>query len=76
MTEKAKQLGSEAAFATEGVMAHNEQFLYGSFGLNKREYFAGLAMQSLSDGEVCYDIAAKDAVGYADALLEELSKQS
>lgn len=47
-------------------------------GLTKREYFAGLAMQGLSAGDIenmytCDDIAGI-AVTQADALLKELEK--
>lgn len=53
------------------------------YGLTKREYFAGLAMQALvsdivnaeSKGyEVTSDVTAKEAVSMADALLAELEK--
>lgn len=46
-------------------------------GLTKREYFAGLAMQSLAAGwrfASHSERIAKDAVIIADALLEELEK--
>ena len=48
-----------------------------SFGLTKREYFAGLAMQGLSgDTDSCdYSKAiAGIAVSHADALLAELER--
>lgn len=42
-------------------------------GLTKREYFAGLAMQSLlTVGDGCNLI--EDSIEYADKLLEALSK--
>lgn len=47
-------------------------------GLTKREYFAGLAMQSYFGGEFTgqsgmpYDTIAKNCVAMADALLKEL----
>ncbi len=45
-------------------------------GLTKRELFAGMAMQGLlaadSDQGLSLDLAAKFAVGHADALLEQL----
>lgn len=47
-------------------------------GLTKREYFAGLAMQSMVSSpefnSVVSSEVAKYAVTYADALLLELSK--
>lgn len=47
-------------------------------GLTKREYFAGLAMQGLLAKSNTFtpdsERLAKGAVGYADALLSELSK--
>jgi hypothetical protein len=48
-------------------------------GLTKREYFAALAMQSCrargSDYRTWEDLS-KDAVEMADALIEELNKES
>jgi hypothetical protein len=47
-------------------------------GLTKREYFAGLAMQSLCKIAEKFgddpDIIAELSVDYADALLKELNK--
>jgi len=47
-------------------------------GLTKREYFAAMAMQGLlaSAKDIIYPIirVAKDAVDYADALIDELNK--
>lgn len=46
-------------------------------GLTKREYFAGLAMQGLcvvDEGEDT-NKTAQIAIGYADALIEELNKE-
>jgi len=51
------------------------------FGLNKREYFAGLAMQGYCGGEFTgqsgmpFSDIAKFAVQLADALLAELSNE-
>lgn len=60
---------NENAFPLEGV----------SDGLTKREYFAGLAMQSLgkfwADDMRCFDEWAKRSVIVADMLLLELSKE-
>jgi hypothetical protein len=40
-----------------------------------RTVIAAMAMQgSISNGDGCYDVVARDAVKYADELLEELSK--
>jgi len=47
-------------------------------GLTKREYFAAMAMQGLlaDTKDIIYPITqvAKDAVNYADALIDELNK--
>jgi len=48
-------------------------------GLNKREYFAAKAMQGLlsNPGQIDttnFEWVAQNAVGYADAILEELDK--
>jgi hypothetical protein len=49
-------------------------------GLTKREYFAGLAMQSYAGGEYTgqsgmpHNQIAEWSVGMADALLDELNK--
>jgi len=52
---------------------------YESYGLTKREHFAGLAMQgSLSadpDDELSPEQTAKFAVRCADALISELGKK-
>ena len=57
---------------------NNHESACGHIGLTKREYFAGLAMQGLSAGDIenmytCDDIAGI-AVVQADALLKELDK--
>ena len=51
------------------------------YGLTKREYFAGLAMQGMSshpdfygNSETFSNDIARDCVKFADALLEELDK--
>ena len=53
-------------------------------GLTKREYFAGLAMQGLCadpevgkfpDADALPGIAARRAIEFADALLEELGRE-
>jgi hypothetical protein len=48
------------------------------YGLTKREYFAGLAMQGLLSHHgkfgSLHEVYTKYAVIYADALLEELDK--
>lgn len=72
----------EAAFSSP-----NSTDSWGSYGLTKREYFAGLAMQSLiisvmqdpkaQDNrlhKIVRVIIPKEAIDYADALLEELEK--
>jgi hypothetical protein len=66
--------GDQAAFACpEAELSH------GSFGLTKREYFAGLALQGIlagSAGSVApgASVMAAAAITLADALLEELVK--
>ena len=72
MTEKAKKLGNE--FIT-GVFCNIPENV--NQGLTKREYFAALAMQGLMNylDDYSYEQSVvQDAVGYADDLLEELSK--
>lgn len=48
------------------------------YGLTKREYFAGLALQALLSSPHLetddFEIVSTDAVNYADALLKELDK--
>lgn len=52
----------------------------GSYGLTKREHFAGLALQGLlANSDLTNEDAsqyAKDAVSLADKLLEALGKSS
>ena len=70
MKDKAVRLGKDPAYPSL------ERF--GSWtGLTKREYFAGLAMQGLLNSRItCYDSKVVNfTVKYADALLEELSKE-
>jgi len=43
-------------------------------GLNKREYFAAMAMQGLVDRHINYEVIAEHAVRYSDALLAELER--
>lgn len=48
-------------------------------GLTKREYFAAMALQGILSRErpiSSYQVAAEDAVGFADALIEALNKKS
>lgn len=47
-----------------------------STGLTKREHFAGLAMQQITNREFDADAAAVESVYYADALLKELEKEN
>ena len=77
--ENGKQLAFSSSFGR-----HEDDVKTG--GLNKREYFAGLAMQGLlSDkstringelvtAENVLELITKRAVDYADALLKELEK--
>lgn len=48
-----------------------------SGGLTKREFLSGMAMQGLimRDKIVDTDVAARKAVSFADALLNELSEE-
>jgi hypothetical protein len=55
------------------VSAGGAGYPYPETGLTKRELFAALAMQALCETMVS-ELAAKDAVMYADALLRELAK--
>jgi hypothetical protein len=74
--EKAKALGKEAAYASAVDTLTDGSFLYGNFGLTKREYFAALAMQGLIEsGHLTSEVTAKSAVEYADALLLELANE-
>ena len=62
--------GKESAFPRL-----SDEYVSHQWGLSKREYFAGLAMQGLLAGArvtqpPLYEIAVK----YADALLKELDK--
>lgn len=62
--------GDQTAFA-----CCNEQDIM--YGLTKREYFAGLAMQGLCAGRTEYEnpmCDVKKAVELADLLLKELDK--
>lgn len=69
----------EAAFPIPcGDTPHG--FQGGSYGLTKREYFAGLIAQGLSadnwpDVQINPGVIARDAVKLADALLEALSSE-
>ena len=50
---------------------------FNSTGLKKREYFAGLALKGILSNTgkaLTFSTAAKEAIGYADALLAELEK--
>lgn len=74
MTDKAKELGKEII---TGVYSNIPDDL--NCGLCKREYFSINAMAGLipllqTVGGYNYEIVAKEAVRFADALLEELSK--
>jgi len=73
MTEKAEQLGKEYAFGfhecVDGFSCNH--------GINKREYFAGLAMQGiLSNSSVKIEVEPiiHTSLLFANSLLEELSK--
>jgi len=52
---------------------------YDHKGLTKREYFAAMAMQGLVQNDVLssdYQSAAREAVCWADLLIDELSKRT
>ena len=82
---KAQELGNERVSGWGDAITHTikvdkkgrtiEEKYYRKV-LTKREYFAGLAMQGLISRQDIEDPenTANNAVCYADALLEELSK--
>ena len=45
------------------------------YGLTKREYFAGLAMQGMAMSDLKFEDIAHDSVKMADALIKELDKK-
>jgi len=75
--------GNESAFPIV-MVRHNlngeARHFLDENGLTKREYFAGLAMQGIlayghdADSNMDPAFTARDAVGFADALLAELEK--
>lgn len=79
--------GKDAAFPTQPVRflapGGGECVAVGGDGLTKREYFAALAIQGIAatgcivSGGIYLDPgdAAKTAVKYADALINELNKE-
>ena len=86
MTEQAKKLGTERITPIplnyETLNGHPKPSKH-SAGLNKREYFAGLAMQGMcvNAGRNTLSFTkmselAEKATECADALLEELAKTS
>jgi hypothetical protein len=80
MSEKSKQLGKEYI---DSMLDPNGSFT--QYGLTKREYFAGIAMQGLLSNETVNsilsgnngmqvpDLVAEYSLQYADSLLEKLS---
>ena len=73
MTDKAKELGNRT------VTYVKDSSIKGfDYGLTKREWFAGLAMQgflaALRRSNLKLENIAKESIYCADALLEELSK--
>jgi len=74
MTKKAKERGEQNVYPLK-IDGENDSVMI-HYGMNLREYYAGLAMQGLFTNHRNEDIAAlaSDAVRIADALLEELSK--
>lgn len=68
---------NEPAFASPGTPMPNDQFIYGSVGLTKRELLAAMAMQGLlanQFGDKAAPALARYSTMYADALLAELEK--
>ena len=72
---------AKAAFATPSVYNDNILEETGSFGLTKREYFAGLAMQGMLANNSIMTATqfdrkslAEDAVWCADELLKQLEQ--
>ena len=72
MNKKAKQLGKESAIPK--VYTNEYDHIISTNGLSKRELFSAIAMMGMTEGGTPVDVAAKEAVEYADALLEELCK--
>lgn len=62
--------------STSGFGIIHKNTLISEFGLTKREYFAGIAMQGCSNNN---DMTSKDiamwSVKMADSLIEELNKR-
>jgi hypothetical protein len=67
----------------KGITAMPKEWLeQNMFGINKREYFAGLAMQGLcasgqyedKDKQLIIDGLAEDALSMADELLKQLGE--
>jgi len=70
--ERAQNNGSECAFAMYD--SNNDDT---TFGLSKREYFAGLAMQAIiQNGKYSEIETTICAVNFADNLLEALESQN
>ncbi len=80
----AKTMGGEAAFPVLAFVNQHGNASDPQFGLTRREYFAGLAMQGLLAHPCPHDKRqfpgvdgiTKRAVEYADALLSALAKES
>lgn len=82
--QAAYALGQEAAHPTQQqIRSDGEVLSYAQHGLSKREYFAGLAMQTLIACQAQGDLDGLEphenrvnalAVKYADDLLKELVK--
>ena len=72
MTKEAEKLGKESAIPE--VYTNEYDHITSTNGLSKREFFAAMAMMGMTEGGTLVDVAAKEAVEYADALLEELCK--
>ena len=77
----AEKLGKELAFPYQELASPGSGVWY---GLTKREYFAGLAMQGFvaanpptteTNPDMVAKITARAAVSFADALLAELAKE-
>jgi hypothetical protein len=74
---------SDPAFGQVAIIRSHEGHVMGTSaagGLNKREYFAAMAMQGIivADGDIEYspEQAAGCAIDFADSLIRVLEKES
>ena len=81
MTGKAKTIGGQPAFTQNVYQKGDGEYVNGTplMGLSKREYFTAMAVCGLLNNEPIKHnppAIAEWAVATADALLEELSKNT